>query len=610
MRFFERQEEVRRKTLRLALLFGVAVVGVVWAVNRLLFLLLLLPEQEGPRDPSRPRLAPPTTMQVLFACDPGVSVYVLAGIAAGYFWTRSRVRRGGPAVAEWVGARPLAADTADPAEQRLQNVMEEMAIASGIPAPSAYVLDAEEAINAFAAGHSTEDSVVAVTSGALEKLDRDELQAVVAHEYSHVLNGDSRINLQMICLVGGLTGVKRAGSFIRTTAWKGAGALAILTVFFSAARFVGGLALEIVGWFGVLGGRVVKAAVSRQREFLADAYAVQFTRNPVALVRALRKMAADPASSAHAHLDEVSHMFFVQAVRESLGSLFDTHPPIEERLAAIEGAGGGPVRPPVAATSTGAGPTPKAAVASLGELGPVHMEYARRLHGRIPGPVLQSARTPSAARGVIGGVLLHADSEVREAQMTILGSLRALDVAEAALAAADCLRADPEALRLPLVELAMPGLGRLRPEDKEMFLEAVRALVGADRKRTLFEFAVLALLQATLRPRPSDADRVRFTSLAQVKPEADQVRRLLAPGTGPAGSDEVDDRVLPALAKLRALSPAAKRELLAGLSAAAAADGAVSFGEAEVLRAVSAAIGCPLPPLVAQPERGLLVSEA
>jgi Zn-dependent protease with chaperone function len=539
-------------------------------------------------------------MQAAFALDPGVSVYVLAAIAAGAFWTHSRVRRGGAAVAELVGGRPVAADTREPAEQRLHHVMEEMAIASGIPAPAAYVLDGQDAINAFAAGHSTEDSVVAVTAGALEKLDRDELQAVVAHEYSHVLNGDSRINLRMMCLVGGLTGVKTAGSFLRATAWKGMGGLAILTVLFSFARYVGGLALQLVGWIGVLAGQMVKAAVSRQREFLADASAVQFTRNPAALASALRKMASDPreGSVASVHRDEVSHMFFVQAARQGFARMFDPHPSIEERLAAIEEA---PAPREPAFRESAPLPAPDRVVASLGQLGPVRIEYARRVHGRIPGPVLQSARTPSAARGVVSGVLFDQDATMREAQIRVLSSLRAADVVEAALGAELCVRPDPEALRLPLVELSLTALGRLRPADKEAFLDVVRALVGADRKRTLFEFAVLALLQATLQPRPAGSDRVRFTTLAEVKAEAAQVANLLAlaGGEGPSPGAEVNDGVLPALAKLRGLAPAAKKELLAELAAAALGDQAVALGEAEVLRAVSAAIGCPLPPLVA-----------
>jgi hypothetical protein len=265
-------------------------------------------------------------------------------------------------------------------------------------------------------------------------------------------------------------------------------------------------------------------------------------------------------------------------------------------------------------------------VASLGRLDEVRIEYARRLHGRIPEPVLRFARTPSAARGVVFGVVLHDEATVREAQIRIAATLGSPDVVEAALAAAECVRADPEALRLPLVELAIPALGRLREEAKGPFLDALRALVDAERKRTLFEFAVLTLLRASLQPRPA-AERARFTSLLQVRPEAEQVLWLLALGGsrtagethaawsagvtrlgGTPGSltvdpgatlpAEVDERALPALAKLRALSPGPKKELLAALSACAMADRRVTIGEAEVLRAVSAAIGSPLPPLV------------
>jgi Zn-dependent protease with chaperone function len=640
MRFFERQREVRRNTARLGLLFGVAVAGVVWAANRLPFLGLLW---LGFRPWNPPRVAnlpfqTPTWMQVAFAIDPWVTASVVAAIGAGVFWTMSRVRRGGPAVAELAGGRPLAADTRDPAEVRLQHVIEEMAIASGIPAPCGYVLDGQGAINAFAAGRSTEDGAIAVTSGALEKLDREELQAVVAHEMSHVLNGDSRINLRMMCLVGGLTGVQTAGWLLCMTAWKSARSMGLIMLPFSIVGFLAGAALQVLGWFGVLGGRVLKAAVSRQREFLADASAVQFTRNPVALGAALRKIAsdADAVSLPGARLDEVSHMFFAQHVRASLARMFDTHPSIEERLAALEGARTAPFRP---ARSPEASLTPDAVVASLGRLGPPQIEYARRVHGRIPAPILQFARIPSAARGIVGGVLLHDDATVREAQVGILASWRAPDVVEAALAAAECVRADAEALRLPLVELAMSALGRLRPPDKETFRRGLRALVEVDRRRTLFEFAVVALVEASLQPRPPSTDRVRFTTVAQVGAEAAEVLWLLArsgnrapaqvqaawtagvsrlggasgpvsAGREPLPAVEVDDRILAALAKLRTLGPAAKKDLLEALAACALADDVVTFAETEVLRAVAAAIGSPLPPLVAAPEPARQVSEA
>jgi Zn-dependent protease with chaperone function len=613
MRFFERQQDVRRNTVRLGLLFAVAVAGVVWALNRIPYLGLMWLGFRPWNPPAVPGLPfeTPTWTRVLWSFHPWITAVVLAVIGAGALWTWLRVRRGGPAVAERVGGRPLAPDTRDPAEVRLQHVVEEMAIASGLPAPAVYVLDGQPAINAFAAGRSTEDGAIAVTSGALETLDRDELQAVVAHEMSHLLNGDARINLRAMCLVGGLTGVKTVGAVLCEDAWKSlrkSGQSALLT---SVASAVLGLALQAVGAVGVLAGRLLKAALSRQREFLADASAVQFTRNPAALSGALRKMAARPGavSVSGAHAGEVSHMFFAQDVRASAVTLFDTHPTIAERLAAIEGG---------AATAAPAANAPRAAAPRI--------DYARRLHGRIPEPILQYARTPSAARGVVGGVLLH-DAAAREAQVEILSSIRAPDVVEAAMATAECVRAEPEALRLPLVELAMPALARLSRPDQNAFVGVLRALVDVDRRRTVFEFAVVALVEWSLHGSPPETDRVRFRSLAEVRAEVADVLWLLAragsrdgaqaqaawragvsrlggrsvplaTNTGALPPLDVDERVRQALATLRTLAPAAKRELLEALAACARADDAITVGETEVLRAVSAAIGAPLPPLV------------
>jgi hypothetical protein len=428
---------------------------------------------------------------------------------------------------------------------------------------------------------------------------------------SHLLNGDARINLRAMCLVGGLTGVKTVGSVLVEDAWKSlrkSGQSALLT---SVASFVLGLALHVVGWFGMLAGRLLKAALSRQREFLADASAVQFTRNPAALTGALRKMGADTAGVGvtGARAREVSHMFFAQELRASVASMFDTHPSIQERLAAIEGAA-----------------VPAAAPANTARAAPARIEYARRLHSRIPETILRYARTPSAARGVVAGVLLG-DAAAHEAQAKILSSVRAPDVVEAALAAAACVRAEPEALRLPLVELAIPSLARLSREDKRAFVDVLRAVVDVDHRRTVFEFAVVALVEAAVDPSPLQTDRVRFTSLAEVQAEVAQVLWLLARAgsrdtaqahaawsagvarlggrstpvavnTGTLPPPDVDGRVLQALAALRALAPAAKAELLQALVACARADDATTVGETEVLRAVSAAIGAPLPPLV------------
>ncbi len=627
MDFFSRQKDARQKTYLLVPLFAVVVLAVTWAVNRLVVLLVLLPLDFAQKTPD-----PFFTLDaydIWLRFHPRTTACALVLITAGFLWSVWKLRKGATAVAELLGGRRIQPPTDASEEQRLLNIVEEMALASGISPPAAYVLDDEGSINAFAAGHP-EDGVVAVTRGALEKLDRDEMQAVVAHEFSHLLNGDSRLNLRLLGLLSGLMTVSAAGTFLKQAAFtrpssmrrrSSQGNSPLANLLATVALFVAGLLLTLIGFFGVLFGRLIRAAVSRQREFLADAAAVQFTRNPTALVSALRKIAAQPPQwvLANEHREEVSHLLFVPGLREKGRRLFETHPPLDERIRAID--------PHLDRTGLAAPVvTPEAVVASVGELDRARLDFARQLHGRIPEEVRQLARSPEAAPGVIYSVLMAQEDEITEAQARVLAGPGApgASAKAALLQTLPVVQKDRETLRLALVELALPALRALPPESRPGVLDTMRRLIDADRKRTLFEYAVYTLVAASLGDRHAANSRIQYERLDPVRPAAEKVLWVLA-RAGNRGPDEVrsawaaglerlgvspsdpppaDGNEVPAdlpqcLAQLRGLAPPLKKRLLGALAGCALADGRMTFGEAEVLRAVSVAVGCPLPPLVA-----------
>ncbi|MEW6074668.1 MAG: M48 family metallopeptidase, partial [Planctomycetota bacterium] len=342
MDFFAHQDRARRHTGWLVFLFLLAVAGIVAAVYVVvLFALGGLAGSSGP---------PPDLW------DGGVllltAVGVLSVVGLGSAYKTAQLRAGGPAVAALVGARPVLPGTADAAERRLLNVVEEMAIASGVPVPPVFVMDREEGINAFAAGHSTADAAITVTRGTLEQLSRDELQGVVAHEFSHILNGDMRLNLRLMGTIHGILVIGMIGWLILRHVRGGKkNPLPLI-----------GLALFFVGYAGTFLGNLIKAAVSRQREFLADAAAVQFTRNPGGLAGALGKIAetAEGSRLHAAHAPEVSHMLFGAGTRSALGGLLATHPPLAERIrrlgAVVEPAPRAPRGAPPAAPARAAAP--------------------------------------------------------------------------------------------------------------------------------------------------------------------------------------------------------------------------------------------------------------
>jgi Zn-dependent protease with chaperone function len=528
MDFFDAQDHARNVSRRLVFLFALAVGGLVVGVYLIALVALGFAPVEGLGGGG------------LFQPELFLAVAVGMGlvIGGGSLFRTAQLRKGGAAVAELLGGRRVDSTTRDPAERVLLNVVEEMSIASGLPVPSVFVMDREGGINAFAAGHAPNDAAVAVTRGMLETLSRDELQGVVAHEFSHILNGDMRLNVRIMGLLFGILlltvvgrGVLRGsmgGGRIRTSGGRRGGGGQIALV---------GVALVVLGYFGVLVGRLIQAAVSRQREFLADAAAVEFTRNPGGLAGALRRIGAASHGSRiqDHHAQEASHLFFAPGLKSAFSGLTATHPPLPERIRRIDPRWDGtfevePRRQPVASRDAGQAGAPRtpavgtmgipgwppamgaaggeaparaadlssAFLATAGSLGPHHLAHARKLLEGVPDEVRESARTAEGALAVVLALLLEGDAKLREIQMArideALGPQAAGRVAEIH---PQITGIGPEA-RLPLLELSLPALRGLPHERGKALASTVGALIRADGEILPFEFAVFHLVRRSL----------------------------------------------------------------------------------------------------------------
>jgi Zn-dependent protease with chaperone function len=646
MDYFQNQDIARKITGRLVFFFILAVVLIILSVYVAIAAVLAFagPERTGELALEPDRLWNPELLGIVALGTSGL-------IAGGSLFKMAALSGGGHTVAELLGGRLLHPDKASLDERRLLNVVEEMAIAAGLPVPPVYLLENESGINAFAAGHTTGDAVIAVTSGTLQRLSRDELQGVIGHEFSHILNGDMRLNIRLMgvlfgILVIGLTGwiifrSSMGGGYVRVGARddddrKGFNPLPLI-----------GLALYVIGYVGVFFGNLIKAAVSRQREFLADASAVQFTRNPEGIAGALKKIGALAEGSRvqDPHAEEASHMFFGEAVSgfNELFGLLSTHPPLVERIRRIDPSFMGDFsqvrvdraleeapprerlahrpRPGVMAL-TAAG-----AVAQVGTLDQVHVDYASGLKASMPRPLTDAVRDPLGAQATVFALLLDPGESVRLAQLAWLDTYALPAVArETRLLIADAQRLAPEA-RLPLVEMAAPALCQMTPAQFHDFIRCVEALVQADHKLTLFEYTLQRLLirhvvthfvraqppsvKYTTIPPLTVPVAVVLSALAYAGEQTPEgAARAFAAGTqalgwpgvklelarlGSVGIAEIDA----ALEVLALAAPRLKKQILEACAACICVDGTVTIDEGELLRAVSDCLGCPMPPLIA-----------
>jgi len=656
MDFFEHQARARRKSVLLVLYFLIAVALIVFSVY-FAFAATLAGVGGGLADAEH---LPVTLWRPeLFL---GVFAGTLLLVSCGSLYKIRTLSSGGEAVAGMLGGLPVSPHTTDASERKTLNVVEEMAIACGTPVPPVFVLPDENAINAFAAGYTTSDAVIGVTRGCMERLSRDELQGVVAHEFSHILNGDMRVNIRLIGVLHGILLIGILGEILfRTMAYtggarsrrsgKGGGGASVVLIL--------GLLLVVIGSIGAFFGKLIKSALSRQREFLADASAVQFTRNPTGIGNALKKIGASSSGSRidNARAEEASHLFFGDAIRRVFLRAFSTHPDLVVRIRRIDptfdgrfpemradtpasGEAQGPV-PGRGSRSRGAGEgvtaiealdrvismTPVEAVSRIGKPKPEHIAYARSLRESLPSSLMEASRDPYSARALVYGLLLDERPEVRKAQL-----LRLSQHADPAVfgETTKLLRELGSVLpsqRLPLVDMAFPTLRRLSEDQFRAFCENVHHLMQADHRIDLFEFMLQRILLRHLE-RKSCRERKISTgreSLRTTRAECEIFLSMLSrfgekdpekaagafvAGVRKLGGRQESFRPVPpdrctfrqlndSLNKLARLSPPEKKLVVEAGVTCVLFDRRVTVKEAELLRAVCDTLDCPMPPLLA-----------
>jgi Zn-dependent protease with chaperone function len=634
MNFFAHQDQARSNTRKLVVLFVCAVITLIIITSFLVVAVLFYAEGQTELGLNTEFLSSTIFIQV--------SLVVIAVVAIGTLIRMAQLRGGGKSVAEAMGGRLLNTNTRDADERKILNVVEEMAIASGISVPPVYLME-DESINAFAAGYQPRDAVIGITRGCIRELDRDELQGVVAHEFSHIFNGDMRLNIRLMGLLYGIMVIGLIGYHIlRGSRYRsvgsrsgkgGAGGIMLL-----------GVGLLVVGYGGTFFGNMIKSAVSRQREFLADASAVQFTRNPDGIGGALKKIGGyTKGTEIHTKdASEISHMLFCSGLKNSFMGLFATHPPMHERIQRID-ASWKEIKnfPPAAgaftsvegvsnfsaSASTGAGSTEGAgkadsAVENIGNPSAAHLIMAATTLSGISAEVREEAHNTIGASLMIYGLLIAlSHEEIKAKQHSILkeklneNDYRALQ--KIAKNTADI----PRDKYLSIIDLTMPSLKQLSRIQYREFMTTLTALMFADEEISLFEWSLFKILRYTLDDRVDR--RLKYISIEALAKECEVLLSILASAgqtdTAEAASafqaaekylemkkdlvyktDLGRDTVAleKALDRLTHLKPLQKPLLLKAMVHCINADGQVTAEETELLRAVGSLLDCPIPPLL------------
>lgn len=616
MNFFEQQAQARRKTLLLVVLFTLAVITLIVLIDLLFVFVLLISEQY------------PNVIGVPIRIHAWIAGSVSTIIITATLYKLIELRQGGCAVAMALGGRAIPASTHDPHERKLINVVEEMAIASGTPVPSVYLID-DTAINAFAAGYGPHDAVIGVTRGAIELLNRDELQGMIAHEFSHIFNGDMRLNLRLIGILFGILFLALSGRKLLhyPLSSREIGGLFLL-----------GLILMLIGYSGAFFGGLIRAAVCRQREYLADAAAVQFTRNPEGIGGALKKIGGWKIGSIllTRNAVEYSHFYFAQGVSRWAAGLYPTHPPLADRITRIEpywnGAYPKVERPRPAAPTITASPgmyistvignsgitaiALATAITQTGTPTSEHLQQARQLLQTLPENLLHASHNTKSAYALALGLIFHRDNRQWDAQLEILSThIDITTITTLKTLLPDLASINPKH-RLTLIDLCLPQLKILTRQERKPFTLALKLIINADQKFELWEWALYSLFTRALNK--PETRQARYKDIKQLEPECNLLLAALVYSSNhnQTGIDAykrateslaIINTTLPektalrhtnlnlALEKLNLLAPLQKPKFLKALRIAAEHNTIININEAELIRAIAACIDCPMP---------------
>ncbi|WP_333609027.1 M48 family metallopeptidase [Arsukibacterium sp.] len=545
--FFSQQDLARRNTRILIVLFSVAVLLLIGLTNLLLLVSL------GMIDPQWFSTMQGSGYQLPWQFMAWTSLLVLGAVGVAVLVKWQQLKQGGRTVAEALGGRRLAANSDNPAERQLLNVVEEMAIAANLPVPPVYVLP-EPGINAFAAGYSPADAVIGITQGSMEQLNRDELQGVVAHEFSHILNGDMRMNIRMIAVLNGILFIGHIGytllrssrgariaSLGRNNRNNNAGGIVILAV-----------GLIIIGYLGSFFGNLIKAAVSRQREYLADASAVQFSRNPRGIAGALKRIGAHSAGSQvkNENADEISHLFFGEAISR-WASIFATHPPLSNRIKRLEPHWNGKFPSSLPA------PQPPAADAAAQAAEKKTSEQQQRqqfMLASLPVLLTQSCRQPLSAQAIVCAVLLQPGS-VEQQQLRLIKEMASAALLQQVDQLCDFVLKQPLPLKVQLLQRCIPTLKEMSEPQFVQFQQLIQALAAADQQLSLLEWIAVNFIDHTVGSQFDQQQLVRRQYISDLDSVLPSSLMLLAAVASCAGDKAKQAQSWQAALKALALDP-------------------------------------------------------
>ena len=653
MDFFAAQDSARKNTIVLIVLFVIAVLLMIIGLYPIMLMLIHVAFQDRQKPVDIPVFDPIALVLAV--------ILIAVVVGSGSAYKIIQLRGGGRSVADMLGGRLLPPNSHDPAEKRVLNIVEEMALAAGAPVPPVYVIDHEPGINAFAAGYSIDDAVIGVNRGTIELLSRDELQGVIAHEFSHILNGDMRMNIRMIGVLHGILMLALIGYFLlhgsaySRSSRNGSGGILALA-----------LGLLVLGGVGLIFGRIIKACVSRQREYLADASAVQFTRNPDGIGGALKMIGAHAEGSRMdtGNAEFASHMFFGDIFGARMSSVFATHPPLVKRIQKIDPQFNGDFaeykrtrpkstvlqdrqsatkKPPLAGTDgfklggvmfpqTGGGRfpiDPAIVVAGVGLPSQQDVEYSHAIVESIPETISAAAHDLYAARCLVFASLINRQEQsIIDQQWSAIQQLEG----DGTVTETEKLLGDvqqlPKVFRLPVFEIVQGTLVGMSLPQYETFSKTVGELITADGKVSLFEFFLqhhlLIHLDRHFAIRHETAPRIKSIYVLQndislvigvlarsghdseVEASAAFANAMAALGQ-PWGEIEQyralkmsNQALADALDRLAQSSAMIRKQVLIAAATAIVNDGKVTVEEAELFRAIAESIDCPVPPAVSR----------